>query len=259
MLHRRDSKLDYFEFSNIYDFKRYLDMNMDKLETTNTLQSNGNWAKFSAIESWDAFEQLLIDGNPDITAEMKKWTKYYIDKFEQYIAEKPSWQFDVVGQFFDIGAVLVGEPEAWLNEILVEDDKFIKLKIQGSYRDGTDLKKVRENGAKLFAIAVALEQQGYLVEIDMLYRIEGANLKNEKQVTECVIPAKKYDQPLDYKKFGILLSIPFFRRGVLRLLEIEYGKNTASGYGKPKKMEGEINLDNTNEIDEVEMKLKEVA
>ena len=241
------------DFENVSHFLRYLDKNKRVNPSSRTLTSTDDW---SGVESWKEFEQYLENGNPDITAEVRKYSKLYIDQFQEMFVESTQYMFDVVGEFFDIGAVMVGEPEAWIKEIVVKDDKFIELNIQGTYCDGTNLTEVRKNGAKVFAIATILEQQGFLVRINMIYASGGSNTANSKEITRVSIKVKDYDQTLDYKKFGILLGVPFFRRGFLRLLEIEYGENCAHGYGFPHRTDGEINLDQTKDIVNLEKMLK---
>ena len=240
------------EFQNVSEFTRYLNSNMETVNTE-TLEKTGDW---TGVDTWKGFEGYLETGNPEVTAKVRKHSKHYIDKFEDLFSESAAYQFDVVGEFFDIGAVMVGEPEAWIKEIIVKDDKFIELKIQGTYSDGTDLEMVKENGAKVFAIATVLEQQGYLVRIDMVYRTRESDTKHYKKVTEVTIKVKDYNQGLDYKKFGILLGVPFFRRGILRLLEIEYGNSLRLGYGCPMRQDGDINLDEKKDVAKLEKMLK---
>ena len=249
---REGSKIDLM-FDNITDFDRYLAKNQH-LPSTNDTLTRGDY-EFFQTHDWDEFREYMKKGNPDVTAELKKHTKMYIDKFVEQMAETSAYQFDVVGEFFDIGAVMVGEPEAWIKEVKVEDDKFITLDIQGVYSGGTDLYMVRENGAKVFAIATVLEQQGFLVRINMHYSTKDSG--GYGTVLSSTIKVKDYDSTLDYKKFGILLGVPFFRRGILRLLEIEYGVDLSSSYGSPLygAVDGEIRLDTTSDVESLERKL----
>ena len=241
-----------FNFNNISEFRRYLDKNSEKPSINNTL-TRGNW---TGTEDWEEFEDYLDNGNPNITADVRKHTRYYIDKFEDMFATSTSYQFDVVGEFFDIGAVMVGEPESWIKQIEVKDDKFIELTIQGTYPDGTNLKMVQENGSKVLAISKVLEQQGYLVRINMVFSSQGSDSSDRKRTVTALIKVKDYDTGLDFKKFGIMLGVPFFRRGFLRLLEIELGYDLSGGFGFPNRTEGQINLDSTYDIDALESKLK---
>ncbi len=240
-------------FDNITDFDRYLSKN-SHLPSTNGTVTRGDY-NFFQTHDWDEFEGYMKQGNPDVTKDLKRHTQMYIDKFVEQMAESSAYQFDVVGEFFDIGAVMVGEPEAWIKEVKIEDDKFITLDIQGVYQDGTDLYMVRENGAKVFAIATVLEQQGFLVRINMHYSTR--NSGGYGTTLGATIKVKDYDSTLDYKKFGILLGVPFFRRGILRLLEIEYGVDLAGGYGSPLygAVDGEIRLDNSSDVEGLERKL----
>jgi len=243
-------------FNNVSEFKRYLDKNKNKPSVNDVLTTTDS---FYGTESWEEFEDYLAHGNKDITADIKKHSQYYINKFEELYSEASNYEFDVVGEFFDIGAVMMGEPEAWIKEIKVVDEKFIELKIQGSYSHKADLDLVRKNGSKVLAIATVLEQQGFLVRIDISYSLLGCNVSNAKtkrQTDTVLIKVKDYDSGLDYKKFGILLGVPFFRRGVLRLMEIEHGYDTKATFGFPTSLEGEIRLDVNDGIDALENQLK---
>jgi hypothetical protein len=241
------------DFENVSEFIRYLENNRHINPDSKTLTSKSDW---SGVSSWEQFEEYLDNGNPDITDEVRKQSKYYIDKFEEMFVETSQYQFDVVGEFFDIGAVMVGEPEAWIKEIKVKDEKFIELNIQGTYQDGTDLAMVRKNASKVFAIASVLEMKGFLVKINMIYSSLKSNVKKPSEVSTVTIKVKGYDQTLDYKKFGILLGTPMFRRGYLRLLEIEFGEYCKPSYGIANSQSGWINLNRTSEVDKLELMLK---
>lgn len=241
-----------FEFDNISDFRRYLNKNVDTPNKNSLERNNDRW---TGVSNWSKFEEYLDEGNKELTAEMRKHTKYYIDKFEEMFATSTSYEFDVTGEFFDIGAVMVGEPEAWIKAIEVKEDKFIELNIQGTYADNTDLDMVKQNAAKVLAIATTLEKQGLLVRINMIFRSISSYRENRDLVTEATIAVKDYNQGLDYKKFGTLLGVPFFRRGFLRLLEIEYGNECDYGYGRPETNKGDTNLAITEDINALEAQL----
>ena len=253
MIRYGDKTLNGLEFVGVVDFKRYLDVNMNT-HYTKSLTRTDEW---SGVNTWYDFQHYLDEGNTEITADIKKYTKMYVDKFEKQLSERTEYVFDVTGQFFDIGAVMVGEPEAWIKEIVVQEDKFIELNIQGAYQHNTDLNMVRKNGAKLFAIASVLEQKGLLVRINMFFRSKGSENDKPNSITEMKIMVKDYNQGLDYKKLGILLGVPFFRRGYLRLLEIEYDTKCKDSYGKVSYKDGEINLSVTSEVDNLEKMLKD--
>ena len=252
MIRYGDKTLNGLEFVGIVDFKRYLDVNMNT-HYTKSLTITGEWY---GVNTWYDFQHYLDEGNTEITADIKKYTKMYVDKFDKQLSERTEYVFDVVGEFFDIGAVMVGEPEAWIKEIVVQEDKFIELNIQGAYPDRTNLNMVRKNGAKLFAIASVLEKQGFLVRINMFFRSIKSKKNNPNLITEAKMMVKDYNQELDFKKFGILLGVPFFRRGYLRLLEIEYDTKCANGYGVVSYKDGEINLSVTSEVDSLEKMLR---
>ena len=245
-------KID-LKFDNVSQFERYLDKNKN-LPSINRVLESSNY-NFYQTDDWSDFEAYMKEGNKDVTADLRENTKMYIDKFVDQMSDVSAYQFDVVGEFFDIGAVMVGEPEAWIKEIKIEDEKFITLDIQGVYSDGTDLEMVRNNGSKVFAIATVLETQGFLVRINMHYSVRKSG--GHKTEYSTAIRVKDYDQVLDYKKFGILLGVQFFRRGILRSLEIEYGHDLKGNFGNPNygAVDGEIRLDSTEDLSKLEQKL----
>ena len=249
------SKAIDLQFKNVTEFERYLKKNSTQISGNDVL-TRGEF-RFFQTDSWEDFEAYMRDGNKDVTADLRKDTKMYINKFEEMMTFESSYVFDVVGDFFDIGAVMIGEPEAWLREVKIEDERFITLDIQGVYIDGTDLDMVRKNGSKVFAIATVLEAQGFLVRINMHYSTKNSADYGSKY--NATIQVKDYDGVLDYKKFGILLGVPFFRRGILRSLEIEYGVDFSSGFGQPQyNNDDEIRLDSESDIAKLEAKLMEV-
>ena len=242
------------QFNNVTEFERYLDKNSNKPSHNDVLTRSSY--DFFQTHDWEGFEKYMAEGNKDVTADLRRDTKMYIDKFEELMTEQSQYVFDVVGEFFDIGAVMVGEPEAWIKEIKIEDEKFITLDIQGVYYDGTDLEMVRKNGSKVFAIATVLEEQGFLVKINMHYSSKNSGNRGSKY--NATIRVKDFDGVLDYKKFGILLGVPFFRRGILRSMEIEYGVDVAGNFGQPTmNVEGQINLDSEKDLKNLEAKLME--
>ena len=253
MIRYKEKDLNAIEFKSIVDFKRYLDKNANS-ENQKSIYRTGDW---SGTRTWSEFEKYLQNGNNADIAEIKKYTKIYTDKLEHKFAMKSEYLFDVTGEFFDIGAVMTGEPEAWVKEIKVKDDKFIELYIQGTYPDGTDLDKVRKNASKLMAIVNLLQERKFLVKINIVFRSKKSYTSDLKLKTEVKMVVKDYDQPIDFKKLATLLGVPFFRRGILRLLEIEYGNNVRTGYGIPELKSNEINLFKTEDIDKLEKTLKE--
>jgi hypothetical protein len=237
--------------TSVSEFQRYLDAN--KSINGRSLTRSGDW---TGVNSWDDFETYLQEGNPKLIADLNTHTQYYINMFEDKFVDIKEYVRDVVGDFFDVGAVVLGEPEAWLKEIHVKDEKFIDIIIQGTYKDGTDIEMVEKNGAKVFAIVSILEQRGFLVNMKMVFSSNDSNTKNSREVSTLTIVIKDYQEILDYKKMAILLGVPFFRRGFLRVLEVWYGKNVKGNYGSVNtKIQGAVYLDDTRAVEALEQKL----
>lgn len=238
-------------FQNISDFKKYLENNKNSVNKR-TLFRNDIW---TGTETWSEFETYLEEGNKEATKSIKEYTKLYVDKFEQLYISNIAYEFDVTGEFFNIGAVMVGEPEAWIKQIEVKDEKFIEINIQGTYSHNANLETVKQNASKLLAIASVLDSQGFSVRLNMLFRQKKSSKRGKIKNLDVLIPIKDYNQPFDYKKMGILVGVPFFRRGIFRVLEIEFGNNLRDNYGVINPKDGDISLVNTSDLEDLERML----
>ena len=238
-------------FQNVSDFKKYLEKNRNS-DNQRTLFRNDIW---TGTETWAEFETYLEEGNKEATKSIKEYTKLYVDKFEQLYTSNIGYEFDVTGEFFDIGAVMVGEPEAWIKQIEIKDEKFIEINIQGTYPHNANLEIVKQNASKLLAIASVLDSQGFSVRLNMVFRQKKCAKRGKVKNLDVFIPIKDYNQPFDYKKMGILVGVPFFRRGIFRVLEIEFGNNLSDNYGAMNAKDGDISLVSDSDISDLERML----
>ena len=237
--------VDYM-FNTLHEFRKFL---VDNEGVKTLYRSSHNTGEWSGIETWEDFIRYLKEGDKE-SQKMKKMTHLHINKLKQFDIKVSEWVYDVEGMFFDVGAVLMGEPEAWLQEVNVTDEKFVTLNINASFTSNVNTSTVRENAAKLLALSVALEKSGIRTEINMNYRSRNVE-KGGKSVSNVITKGKALDEPLNYKKLAILLSPQFFRRGVFRVRELEYGKTLNYGYGHSKGLKGHIQLSDTEKVDEL--------
>lgn len=242
-------------FDTIEDFRRYLDANED-VETNKYSSHKEGREEFSGTKDYKEFrEDRLVNGNKELLTKMKKEIHKEVDKLESKYIEETQYQFDVVGDFFDVGTYMSGEPEHWLKEIKIKDEKFIHVKIGGVYPYKISSKTIQDNATKLIALLRVMEGKGFLTKIDVCFNsVNMCNGRGSKKLL-IEIPLKDYNQPLDYRKISTLLDVSFFRRGIFRVYELTYPNNLSSTYGKVEPRKQYINLANYKEVNSLESKL----
>lgn len=245
-------------FESLMDFKRYIDANENKGTKLYDSHREGkyNWYKTHNFKEFR--EDILINGDTGVTAKVRDRTKYYIDRFEHEYIFKSEYNWAVAGDFFDVGTMLSGEPEHWIVEHLIQEEKFITINVNGTYHAEVDADDVIDNAGKMLGMAVALQELGFLVRINMEWAAKEVDDTNDETNLRITLPIKDYDEILDYKKMATLLHPSTFRRGVFRVMEVEIGNNLNSGYGRPiHNQKGVYDLANKKHVDNLEKRLKD--
>lgn len=244
-----------FELGGLYDFKNtlktYKHINNCNSDTVN---KESDW---TGCRTWDLYEDLLENGDEDVIKKIKLETSKQVaelgKKYEDVIS---NYKFDVVGQFFDVGLVLTGVPETWLEPEYQQEEKVrVDILINGTFSDGTDLNKISKNAGKILAMVKILEEHNVEVSLKMIFSSIKSNTKNSGQRFVAVANVKDYDEAINYAKCSSLMSPTFLRRGMIKILELIFERKLASGYGKPEKLIGVMNLDDNNDISNLEQKL----
>lgn len=244
------------KFSTVSDIKKYLNDNR-KVKTSQQSSHRKNDKRFFGTESYEEFENTILkNGNPKLLKEIKRKVNKRVDELEHRMTEKSMYNFDVVGDFFDVGCYMSGEPEHWLKEIKIKDEKFICVKINGWYNANVRSETIVENASQIIALLRVLEGRGFLTQIDLCFNGRDMTIRGREDIL-IEIPIKDYNQPLDYKKLSILLDVGFFRRGIFRVLELTYPLNLSGGYGRYSQKDGYINLANYDEVSSLEKTLLE--
>lgn len=242
-----------WKFDSLSDYKR----KMDELGA-----GDGEGGKFRAdawagTKSWEQFITLLDEGDDKVTAQIKTETKAQIAELgKKYEEELKGYKFDVQGEFFDIGLVLSGVPEHWLEPEFEEAEKpKVDLIINGSFPDGTDLDGIVKNAGKVLAIARILEDHDVLVSIKA---VTGAQKfmygeKYKEALMETMV--KGYDEPLNYSKCSAIITPTYLRRGWFRMAEVVAGDELKGNYGKIIDVDNSIELRDDSAVSRLERKL----
>jgi len=231
---------------------KYKDFDKCKYKSSMKKSSDG----WSGSKTYDDFLDVLENGDENVMKKIKIATgKQIAELGKKYEETFIAYKFDVVGQFFDVGLVVTGVPESWLEPEIHEEAKVrVELVINGTFSAGVNEKKIVEGASKILAMAKILEDHDVQVKIKIVSLVSDFSRKvNDIAVATNI---KDYDEPINYKKCSALLSPTYLRRGVFKLMELVGGKGLLIGYGHPKNnVKGFIDLMDDVAIMKLEEKL----
>ena len=212
---------------------------------------------FSGAESYEAFQELLNNGDEDVIKKIKiETTKQVAELSKKYEEVITDYKFDVQGQFFDVGLVLSGVPETWLEPEIKEEEKVqVEIIINGTFHAGISKNDVIKGASRILAMIKILEDHGVEVKLKIVSCIKG--YENRKRNTKLFISTdvKDYDEPINYKKCSALLSPTYLRRGMFKVMELLAKEKLSGNYGQSYLVSNFINIHQKREIDELEKKL----
>ena len=123
----------------------------------------------------------------------------------------PTIEMGVAGIYPDVGEYLTGNPECMCNLIPQQVNKFISLFVDITASASFSASTMRKRGEALVALVRALEDQGYLVKLDI-----GSYSKcydgNRGLIRYCV---KDHAEPIDDDLVAFLLGTPQAFRGAV--------------------------------------------
>ncbi|MCK5133653.1 MAG: hypothetical protein KAR40_16050 [Candidatus Sabulitectum sp.] len=248
------SKLTIVDLNNLTTLKKFMIKNSAEVKGTkyNSSMKEGSW---SGTDTWNKYIELLDNGDENVMKKIKIETdKKVVSLEKQYKEVLTNYRFDVTGQFFDVGLVLTGVPETWLEpEPQPEETLRIDILINGGMNSSVNEKTIVNSSARILAISKILEDNGVQVGLKMInFSLYYDERRSRSLLT--TINLKDYDEPINYHKLSSLMSPSHNRRGVFKLKEVsEY--NMDNGYGRSEELKGVISLHDGRAIDELERKL----
>ena len=252
---KRDIKKAVFvDLGNLGNFKRWCIANRDFSKGyANSSMKADSW---SGTATWNTYEELLTEGDEEVMKKIKTDTQKEIAELgKKYKEEIRGYKFDVVGDFFDIGLVLTGVPEAWLEpDVTPEEVVRVSININGAFSAGVNTKTIVKSASRILSMVKILEDHGVEVCIKMVNANYCVDEAYDMALTT-LVNIKDYDEPINYKKVSALLTPAHHRRGVFKVIECATDGKVASGYGSPTPPKGLIALDDKKAIDALEQKL----
>jgi len=252
---KRARFVDIGTLNNLHTFMKHAQTN-DYKASSEKLDSGG-WA---GTRDYDGYLELLKHGDLEVMKSVKDATQKSIkDITKKYQETIANYKFDVTGEFFDVGLVLTGVPETWLQPDAVEEEVTrIELLIDGGFRGGVNFKEIQKNGGRIMGMVSILENHGIEVEIRMTNGVTGWGDYNkgyrEPLITSFLL--KGYDEPINYKKISSVLSPTYVRRGAFKLREtLANCESVTASMGSSMFLDGHIKLSDTKSINQLEERL----
>lgn len=244
------------EMGNLSSLKKFMMAN-EKAETYRKESMSKTDAHNSGVKNYSEFLSLLENGDDKVTSQIKTITNDVVsDLRKTYQEELIGYKFDVTGEFFDVGLVLSGVPESWLDPEFKPIEKTrIELLINSSYSWKINYEVIVKNASRLLAIAKLLEEHNVEVKIKTFNICDDLDNNDRNHVSYIVTDVKDYDEPINYQKCSSLISPSYNRRACLKVKEMIYENNLLGGYGKPVFHKGFIRLDTDEDIVALEKKL----
>jgi hypothetical protein len=247
------------EMGALESYRQFMDDNREfknaKYLSSMAVEHNESRRGFSGAQSYTVFQDLLQNGDDDVIKSIKTATKQNIKELQKtYEKELVGYKFDVSGKFFDIGLVLSGVPEHWLEEEYQEQGKvMVEILINGTFPSKTNKEDVIKNSAKILAMTQILEDNDVLVKIKIVSCIK--EYGGKEKYLYIATDVKDYDEPINYKKCSALLSPTYLRRGAFKIMEIEAGFSLSGDYGRPVDVPQLIQINNDDAVRRLETKL----
>lgn len=243
------------DLGNLTSFQKMMLANTDyRHPKLNASMSPRDWA---GTPTWEKYLELLENGDTNVMNQIKTETgKQVAQLSKKYEDTLSRYKFDVSGQFFDVGLVLSGIPETWL-EPIVEKEPVVKVSvlINGAFNHKFNKDDVVKNASRILGMIKILEDHGVQIQLKMLTGCQSSSYRgsySEGLIT--LINLKEYDDPINYKKLSALLTPATLRRGTFKIMEMQ-AADLRSGYGVPHTIDGHPALNSSKSIDELEAKL----
>ena len=161
----------------------------------------------------------------------------------------------------DIGKYAAGEADCVITPSRQYIDFFYELYVSISYHHGISNETVRENVAKLLATVAELERKHIFIKINVVLTISSvAYVDGDSRNLFSLIPVFSHK---DFKSVEIMSSVvndKLLRKFYFAVVEDLYGKDLASGYGRPAQLSKTINIgEDLNEVELFEQIKKDVG
>jgi hypothetical protein len=227
-------------FANLSDLFSYIEQakGNPQVKASERLKKND----FNAFKDWSECQAAALKGWPEGLARVKALSEAFVSKVGSGML-KESFAPAETGLFFDVGLVMTGQPEAWLQVVETEEEckggKLVTIGLNCSVSAAVSASVIRQRGAAVMALVQLLEQAGRSVCVKVGIGVNGADDPSFSLCASVIL--KGFGEALDEDKLAFwLVCEDAFRRCLFRLMEATpiwkgLGAEVEGGYGKIKK------------------------
>ena len=179
------------------------------------------------IEDWF---RVSKSGDEAVMKEIVEAKKQAVKKLQTMQSNTTSYA--VEGLFFDIGKVMSGHPECWVQPDEHDELADITIKINTAVGFRTSAHTVAKGVGRVLGMVTRLEQLGHKVKVEnWLYNLKSTTSRKNQINTLTVMTVKDFNESINFAKMSALVSPSLQRRGMFMLREIFYGKSVSKNYG----------------------------
>lgn len=183
------------------------------------LKTDKSW---TGTRSYADAQELARKGWPEGTTRAYKLANIMSAELVASVA-RPEITFDVTGEMFDMGRVMGGEPECWMQWVDGQEDggKPIHIVSNGFISSGINHDAIMMRGAALTALIIVLEAAGRPCRIEVAGTgQDGYGRRSDAPILEPRIILKDYYDPIQIDAVAYALIHPsFFRRHIFAAYE----------------------------------------
>ena len=242
-----------FEFQSVaeaWQYSRTSPCRLDDDERTSICESKRKFHDYTSVATWTSImEKGWPDGAEKVAALAQSISGFVIAKLQMPVVVR-----DVVGDCYDIGLVVTGEPECallWDMQDATENSggKVLKLVYNCVVHGGEPAAVMLRRAAAILAMGDVLEAIGYRCEI-----IADAGLASERGGAWCHVITwlKKADQPFDLNALAATAHACYLRRLIFGVMETlpdakarGYYMDAGYGWGAPAIATGDVLMEST--------------
>ena len=250
------SKLDIKEFRNIRALSSYL-LSVKDNETYRTSSKDNDYS-FTGTNSFDEALDLIMYPNGEPPVEVNTRVESIENKIRNNLKKKgllTSWivedyHYDVEGLELDIGKLIEGDPECYLQANKKYIDHYYELNVNIAVSGSKSTDTIIDAFCKVIAVVIALEKRGH--KIKLIVSSISKNVSTDGRHSYLGTVVKGYDDYVNISTIARVIYPSFLRRLMFKIDEVMYGDKLESGYGQAvNTLKGVVTLDNSLEEEEL--------
>lgn len=219
-----------YQFDNWLEFVEHVEKAKSLSNGKQSIETTNHKKQWTGTDSFKHAIELAKYGWKEGLANIKTLSAEILKNTETF---KDAIKYDVMGDWYDIGRVIEGDPECACEFTKIRtspEGNIIKITLNGTVSAVISPKVIQQRGATIAALIDAFENQGKRTEVYLtLSTLDHGNLN-------CLICLKTADEALDLGVMAFALIHPStLRRLYFKLVESDPHKYKMAerGYGHP--------------------------